>query len=159
MDGTRWPRLALVLALGAAALGACRDTQVLQPCGGLPDRTACPASRGGTCADPACSALYVCEDRSWVFVTDCPANIDAGVDAPLDAPSDGAPDGAICDAAPRAPDPACPPLQLPDCDLAIADACPGSACKEGCTGFLRCTPQGWTTEYAAYCDEDGALVK
>ena len=150
----RW--LGLVCLAAALAADGCRDTQVLEPCGQLPDETACPASRGGTCRDRACSALYVCEDRKWLFVTDCPQNLDAGADAAVDAVADAP---LPCDAAAPATDPACEALQQPDCDVAIADACPTTACKEGCTGFLRCTPQGWTIAYVAYCDEDGALVR
>lgn len=134
----------------------CRDTQIIEPCGQLPDDTACPASRGGTCLDRSCTALYACEDRTWVFVADCVGNVDAGTDAPADVIAETP---VACDAGVALPAASCEPLQLPDCDVALADACPATICKEGCTGFLRCTPQGWTAAYVAYCDEDGALVR
>ncbi|MCC6647452.1 MAG: hypothetical protein IT374_18000 [Polyangiaceae bacterium] len=151
MFARRWLRWSIALLAAAS----CRLAEVEEPCGALPDPTACPTARGGTCADRACSALYACESRRWVRVAECPRDADAGVDASVDASSDA----TSCDAAAPTTDPSCPPLQLPDCDVAVADACPASACKEGCTGFLRCTPLGWTAEYVAYCDEDGQLVR
>ncbi len=157
MDLRRWLCVTGALVATASVAASCRDVQVEEPCGALPDRAACPASRGGTCADRECSAIYACEERRWVLLAECPGT--HGADAGADDARDAARDAPTCDGAVPVPVAACPPLQPPDCDIAIADGCPASACKEGCTGFLRCTPQGWTDAYVAFCDDDGVLVR
>ena len=147
--------LALVLSAAALALAAmgCESVPATADCGALADKNACPLSGGGTCADPSCSAIYACRGGAWALVTRCMNDLDAGPSA------DAAPEASTCATVmlPPATD-TCPALQAPDCDATLVDQCPASACSTGCTGFLRCTPGGWSVGYVAYCDEGGTLV-
>ncbi len=143
-----------VLAFGVCA--SCRNGEYERPCGQLPDVTACPVRGGGTCADETCAAIYSCRDGTWVLRETCssdggPRDADPW-DAKPDAPLCG--DAAVLDGAVST----CEPLLEPDCDWAIAANCPTMACSGGCDGFLRCTKDGWSAGYVAYCDEDGQLV-
>jgi hypothetical protein len=153
-------RGALSLALGAFAVlvvaaSGCQAAPETPSCGKIPEATGCPVSGGGSCADPSCAAIYACRDHVWALVTRCNNDLDAGVtpDGATDA------DAGACAAVTLPPASAsCPALQAPDCDASLVDQCPGAACTTGCTGFLRCTPEGWSSAYVAYCDENGMLV-
>lgn len=146
---------AIAASLVASATNGCNDDTGDEPCGSLPDRTACPLARGGTCSDPDCAAVYSCRDGAWTLVQRCSPH------PPADAGTADTGDGASCgDASAVDPGgPTCASLQLPDCDARIMDTCPAKACSTGCTGFLRCTNGEWSPLYVAYCDEDGVLVQ
>ncbi len=45
-------------------------------CNDIPDG-GCPTDRGGSCDDPACAAIYTCNDGIWSFAQKC-APIEAG---------------------------------------------------------------------------------
>lgn len=135
---------------------ACQDMPKIIPCDTIPEG-GCNATRGGTCEDPVCEALYRCIDGSWTQTATCEPSADAGVthdasaeDAQLDAAlcSDGPVfDGAV----------GCrPALQLPDCSLEVALGCAESACSTGCEDFFGCTDEGW--ELYAYCDTQAGLI-
>jgi hypothetical protein len=152
------------VALAALAAGACTSTALPVDCGPLPDRTACPAEGGGSCADRGCSALYACTAVGWQLAEECPGGAPGG-GAPGGGGSGGQGGaggaGAAC-ATPAPPAPAgaapCEPLQAPECDESVARSCPAAACSTaGCETFLRCTNGAWQDEVAAYC-ENGALV-
>lgn len=137
----------------AAPLG-CQPSPVIAVCDELPDPTACPTGRGGTCKDPECSALYECVEGTWERVQICEQNHAGGggagqggqgaqggcLEVPIDtdSPFDG------CG----------PDLQPPDCPVEAASAC--QPCTTGCLDFFSCDSDGWTL--VAYCDEDGAFV-
>lgn len=141
---------------------ACDDPVLPRPCGVLPDPTACPASsRGGTCEDRSCSALYTCRDGSWVFVEACPDNLagQGGTAGQAGAGSGGAGVGGAGGCLSVTSPGGCPTLQFPDCDAALIEACPAEACALGCEAFLRCEGPDWSENYAGYCDENGELME
>lgn len=141
--------LASGLLFGAVA---CETLPPRLDCGALPDASACPTSRGGTCDDAACSALYRCTESGWAFVQRCEVGGFGGAGAGGAGGAAGAP---LCEQVTR--DAACPALQPPDCDEAAARACPTQACLGQCDVFLTCTSSGWSEEIAGYCDE-GELI-
>lgn len=158
--GRRGPvlRALAFLGLGLLAPVGCDDPPPLPDCGALPEVSACPAARGGTCDDRDCTALYTCLEHGWSLVRRCDRAASGG------SPSGGA-GGAggaggeggarLCEQTLR--DPACVPLQPPDCDAAAARSCPLQACLGSCEVFLICISSGWSEEIAGYCDE-GELV-
>lgn len=146
----RWP-LALLLVLG------CDDLPPEPTCGPLPDRSACPAERGGSCSDRSCSALYSCKETTWVFVQRCDQNAAGAAGAGAAGAGAAAGAGGTCSGALTDPG-GCPSLQSPDCNAAILDACPADACSLGCEAFLRCENNEWSTNYVAYCSDDGELI-
>jgi len=149
----RTARLVSVAALAAAALAAlvpaCMDdVGPASPCTNVPPG-GCPLSRGVACEDPACEAVYACRPGNvWELDRRCPprdpvdastrdasaADADAGVEPSLDASLD-APPGAYGG-------PGCGPLQLPDCSLGFALACPSGCC--GCEDLFVCENGGWS---------------
>lgn len=146
--------LVLLHAAPVVLTAGCESTPEVTPCGILPEKDACPASEGGTCADVSCTAIYKCTAGQWSLVQRCQSPVDAGS-------SDAAamPDAQVCQPTMIPGGPTCTPLEAPDCDASLVDQCPAMACSTGCTGFLRCTAAGWSTDYVAYCDEGGTLVK
>ena len=134
---------------------ACEDPPTADTCGALPDPSACPAARGGTCEDRSCTALYACREGRWTLVETCPESTGGAGGASGAAGQGGNQGGASCtEPAPSA----CLPLQKPDCDAALIEACPAEACALGCEGFLRCEGADWSETYEAYCDENGELI-
>lgn len=152
----------LGLVLGASLAG-CDNQPPLLRCGALPDFSACPSSRGGTCDDKSCASLYTCTEDGWVFVARCD-NATGG--AAGSGGAAGAEAGAAGDAGaggePLCGQPTrefnCITLQAPDCDEANARACPTQACIGACDQFFRCTADGWSEEVVGYCSDDGELV-
>jgi hypothetical protein len=70
--------LAVLFVLGVAGLGgglflACRDdSPPAQACRNIP-AGGCPRARGVACTDPACEAVYLCnEDGTWTLERTCP---------------------------------------------------------------------------------------
>lgn len=137
-------------ALGAAALGGCEGDEGLLLCGEIPLQ-GCPAGRGGSCTDETCAALYDCVEGRWTVVTSC--GRDGGTE-PLSEVEAGC-EQAELDAGLEAT--GCKPdLQLPDCPVAAARTCVGSACLTGCLDFYACSTEGW--RLVAYCDDDSRVV-
>ena len=154
-------KLSLLVAVFAALASGCEATPPLPSCGRIPEPDACPASAGGACSDPTCSAIYACSESGWQLIMRCPnpAPSDASGDAGGDEGGDG---GDAGDEAPCAPGPvqttnSCPPLETPDCDAQLIDGCPAQACATGCEGFLRCEGPDWSAAYVAYCDANGVF--
>jgi hypothetical protein len=141
-----------MVAIGTAGCDEPQET----PCGLLGEEGACPESRGGSCDDRSCTALYRCEDGDWTFSKRCDrSGDDAG--APDDASFEDATSVPECVASQAPVEASCEPLQLPECDARIADECQASACLTGCEAFLRCVDGQWAAALAAYC-EDGVLM-
>ena len=122
------------------AAGGCRDdVPTALPCRNVPDG-GCPRSKGVSCEDPSCRAVYLCrEGNVWELEQTCPSR-------PPPAPVDASVRDALPDALPDAPPgawggPGCGPLQVPDCALAVGLACPGGCC--GCDDFFVCEGGGW----------------
>ena len=151
-------RTTFVLSALLAMLASCSDPPVPASCGELPDPNACPASAGGSCSDPDCAAIYRCNDGAWTLVTRCD-QADAGTST-TSLPDAGEPSCGDASAAVSATDPACTPLQAPECEASIAMSCPAAACTTtGCDTFLVCVPgTGWAAKVWGYCDEDSQLV-
>lgn len=141
------PRVAFVLLFAGAvlaAVAACEDATVPEPCSDIP-AGGCPLSRGVACEDPACEAVYACRpDNVWELQGMCPtreagapsdaaAAVDADMPAPFDASLD-APPGAYGG-------PGCASLQVPDCALGVVLGC-GGCC--GCEDLFICEDNGWT---------------
>jgi hypothetical protein len=161
--------LAFLAAVSTAVVAAvaCQGLPPIQPCGEIPGE-GCPAASGGTCADLTCSALYDCEEGSWVLLQTCPVpeggaggggtggaggggtGADAGPCVPVTL--DAGPLGADC----------MPDLAFPDCDF-DAITCADTACFTGCSDFFICSgstqlcmggaPPCWVD--VAYCDDYG----
>jgi hypothetical protein len=151
--------LAIAVALATLADAACDDGGPPdQPCTGIPDG-GCPLSHGVACEDPLCEAAYAClPGNVWKLDHVCPAHeggardgssSDGGADAsaqPVDASVD-APPGAYGG-------PGCGPLQIPDCSVGFALACPpGSGCCD-CEDLFVCD-DGWT--FWGVCTLDGGV--
>lgn len=131
-----------VLALGLAA--SCSDEPTPEPCTNIPPG-GCPLSRGVACEDPACEAVYQCRPGNvWEIDRPCPAREAASVDAYAPDASEAAPSrDANVDAPPGAfGGPGCAALQLPDCSLGLALACPNVDCC-GCEELFVCEGGGW----------------
>jgi hypothetical protein len=139
-----------------AAIAACDEQPPKLDCGALPEGNACPTSKGGTCDDRACDALYQCTETGWAFVQRCAGSAGAGGSAGVAGSGGAAGAGALCQQVTR--DAACPELQPPDCDEAAARACPTQACLGSCEVFLTCTSAGWSEELAGYCDEEELVL-
>ena len=147
---------ALILLQCVLALGC--DERIHTTCGELPEANACPQSRGGTCDDTSCSALYRCDSNGkWTKVKTCDQNIsDGGVkDSGSETSNNCTPRN---DVGADEPGESCANLQAPDCDLFVAAICPESACTSGCDSFLRCENGSWSDSYIAYCNENGELI-
>lgn len=145
--------------LACLLLLACDDPPTRRPCGALPDPSACPANRGGTCEDPSCSALFLCRAGSWEAVETCPRPVGGAGGAAGDGGAAGQGAGQAGAGLCEAPPSGCVPLQPPDCDAALLDLCPAELCALGCGGFLRCEGADWSEGYVAYCDENGELLE
>jgi hypothetical protein len=136
---------ALLLVVGSPA--ACSDDAALAvPCANIPIG-GCPLSRGVACEDPACEAVYACRAGNvWELDHRCPSRAGVDADAARDAPGrEDAP--TLLDAGTDAPPgasggPGCAQLQLPDCSLGFALACPSGCC--GCEDLFVCQGGGWS---------------
>jgi len=153
--------------LGVAAVctfgwvGACEDGTPALPCVDAP-ATGCPEDYGAdACRDPACSAVYTCDNGKWVFVRAC-SSADAAVDA-TGARDSGAPGDVVTADGAAAPIDAsagafggagCISLEPPDCPLGVALACKSSDCC-GCQDLFVCADGGWSAWGACV---DGAVV-
>ncbi|MCA9618808.1 MAG: hypothetical protein KC731_07300, partial [Myxococcales bacterium] len=58
-------------AFATLVLVGCPSFPDVVPCGQLPDPTACPVGRGGTCEPRSCTALYDCVDGRWRLAEEC----------------------------------------------------------------------------------------
>jgi hypothetical protein len=157
--GARVVRVGLLGALFSlcGCFVACDNQPPLLRCGALPDPSACPSTRGGTCDDKTCDSLYTCTEEGWVFVARCDGGGEPGGAGGAGGDSAaGAGGEPLCGQAER--EFVCIPLQPPDCDEANARACPTQACIGACDVFFRCTADGWAEDVVGYCDDDGELV-
>lgn len=158
MSFTRAARRSVALglagsALGISALAGCPSWPDVEACGQLPDVTACPIGRGGTCEDRACTALYDCVEGSWSLLKTCPAPTDTadGSDEVVPAAEE---DCATVTVDRSGEALGCEPdLQEPDCPASAVEGC--SPCLTGCTDFFLCTTPGW--QVIAHCGEDGRV--
>jgi len=132
----------------------CQPSRDIVPCGQLPDVTGCPTSRGGTCSDPECAALYECVDGTWDKVASCDQDTTTSVGGGgQGGHGTGGCSEVVIDISGQAV--GCQPdLQEPDCPVAAAQAC--QPCLTGCVDFFFCASDGWLS--VAYCDRNGALV-
>lgn len=138
-----------------ATLAGCQGFEDIPECGVVP-AGGCPTSRGGSCDDQACAAIYACTESGWALRKTCER--DGGEDA-SDAATE--PDGPMCGDAVTMEGMAdtCDPNEVltPDCPIQVALGCPGTACLTGCADFFVCRTDGWVE--AAYCDDvTGELV-
>lgn len=136
---------------------ACEEPLQRYPCGVLPDPSACPASRGGSCEDRSCSALYECKANSWVFVETCAQKESGGAGGVGGTGQAGnsLAGASLCEVSNSTE---CSALQLPDCDESLLKTCtPDEVCELGCEGFLRCEGGEWSVSYVAYCNEEGEV--
>ena len=143
--------LAVLFVLGVAGLGgglflACRDdSPPAQACRNIP-AGGCPRSRGVACTDPACEAVYLCnEDGTWTLERTCPKRQELPDTAPPPPEGDGA--APATDAGFVVPPganggPGCLPLQSPDCSLGLGLSCTKGCC--GCEDLFVCENGGWT---------------
>ncbi|AKU96836.1 hypothetical protein AKJ09_03500 [Labilithrix luteola] len=139
--------LAIVTACSGDAPTASACTNI--PAGG------CPLSRGVACEDLSCEAVYRCLDgNQWVLDHACPAHDASSVEHDAEADAADASDGgaSVRDAAIDAPPgasggPGCDTLQVPDCSLGFALACPSGCCE--CEDLFVCQNGGW--EYWGSC--------
>lgn len=147
--GGRFSVAALAVCAGllaaATSTPSCSDAATAQPCADIPPG-GCALSRGVACEDPACVAVYACRAGNvWELDRSCPPR-DAGspTDAKLDAgDASNPPRDASTDPPPGAYGGAgCGALQLPDCSLGLALACPSGCC--GCEDLFVCENGGWS---------------
>ncbi len=144
------PFVALSAIVAVMLVQACKSKRI-ETCGVLPDPTACPVERGGTCEDETCSALYGCFDTEWVLQESCEQMGTGG--SPVGAGGsggEGACNGVEIDRTGQSTN-CSPPLQEPDCPAAAAELC--RPCETVCVDFFLCRADGWVS--VAFCDEDG----
>jgi hypothetical protein len=161
MRVTLYGIIAVVVSCNLGAVAGCEDTTPALPCVDAPP-TGCPDDFGAdVCQDPACSAVYSCDNGKWTFVRACgPADgsVDASVAREAGAPEDAlasdrgeieidAPVGAFGGAG-------CVSLEPPDCPLGVALYCKSSDCC-GCEDLFVCADGGWNPWGACV---DGAVV-
>lgn len=146
--------LIISTALGAvlSSVSGCGSNRI-QRCGVLPDPEACPIERGGTCEDPACTALYGCYDGEWRLEETCSQAGSGGAGAQGASPAAGGCNGVQIDRTGEAVG-CSPPLQEPDCPAAAAELC--RPCETVCVDFYLCRAEGW--EAVAFCDENRNVV-
>jgi hypothetical protein len=162
--------LLLLGAVGTAAL-------LVLTCQGLPDGATCddipdggcPIDRGGSCDDPTCGAIYLCNNGVWSVGQICPPNdgggpggggVGGGTTVPEGGPICSHDGGGACtpvviDAGSTASD-CTPDLACGDCEVSAAYGCAECACATGCLDFYVCRPDGWHS--VAYCTDNGTLV-
>ena len=145
--------MAVVLSLAPLALASCGDALDDKPCTNIP-AGGCPLSKGVACEDPSCVAAYACRSGNvWELDHMCPGHeagpvIEASTDASDASMEVSRPFDAAIDAPPGANGgPGCGPLQVPDCTLGFALACPSGCC--GCEDLFVCQNGGWN--YYATC--------
>ena len=139
-------------ALALLAVPACSESANDHACTSIP-AGGCPLSRGVACEDPTCEAVYACRPGNvWELDHACPAR-EAG--APKDAALDAPPlRDATIDAPPGANGgPGCDALQVPDCALGLALACPSGCCD--CEDLFVCRNGGWVAW--GTCSPDGGI--
>jgi len=150
--------IGVVGLLGGSALAfvACRDdSPTVQPCRNVP-AGGCPRSRGLACTDPACEAVYLCnEDGTWTLERECPKRTPLPEAAPPPPEADAA---VLRDAGFELPPgayggPGCPTLQSPDCALGTSVACSNGCC--GCEDLFVCQNGGW--EPWGFCGDAGPV--
>lgn len=150
------PAVTFALVLPSIVGLSCHGDPI-ETCGLIPEG-GCPVSRGGSCEDATCLALYTCVDGAWAVTEDCPPIEDAGADGDAGDEAD-AWDGS-CTVPPidhTGQTTGCvPDLQSPDCPIEAAESCAETACLTRCTDFFLCTKDGWVA--LAYCDDQGTLV-
>lgn len=138
----------VTFCLSLALLIACGSYPEAIPCGQIPP-DGCPLSRGGTCDDATCAAIYGCVDGVWHHVETCsnmPQDAGTGPDACTIVTIDRTGETTGCK----------PDLQNPDCPVAAAEQCASTVCQSECIDFFLCTKDGWSV--VAYCNEDGEFV-
>jgi hypothetical protein len=164
-------QLAALATMAAWWQGACAGSEILS-CSEIP-AGGCPSSRGGSCDDGACHALYDCVAGDWQLAELCPAGSGGqaagGGSAGQGAVGGAAGAGGAAGGAGEAGTGGCPgalldhsgevtgcvpELLLPDCPVIAAETC--QPCLTGCLDFFLCLPVGWLA--VAYCDEHGTLV-
>jgi len=135
-------------SLAVAATPSCAEEATAQACTNVP-AGGCPLSRGVSCEDPTCAAVYACRDGNvWELDRTCPpreagAPVDAGEASDAADAAPNPPRDASTDAPPGAyGGPGCDVLQLPDCSLGLALACPSGCC--GCEDLFVCESGGWS---------------
>lgn len=148
--------VAALAGAGAVAFSACRDdSPTVQPCKNIP-AGGCPRSRGLACTDPACEAVYLCnEDGTWTFERSCPPRQPVPEASAPPPPVDAAVDRDAGFVLPPGSHggPGCPTLQSPDCALGTAAGCPNGCC--GCEDLFVCENGGW--ESWGFCGDAGPV--
>jgi hypothetical protein len=149
-------RVAALILWILAALQGCQGFDSAPHCSELP-QGACPDSRGGSCKDQACTAIYTCTEHGWVLNAVC--DRDGGVADTGKEAADGPWSCGDASVELEGATSGCDPNELtaPDCPVQAATGCAETACLTGCADFFLCKTEGWIA--VAYCDEDtGALI-
>jgi hypothetical protein len=147
-------------------VASCQDLPNGTPCEGIPSG-GCPIDRGGSCDDPDCSAIYLCDNGHWHISEVCPVRTedggmpDGGDAGPVSVCMGG--DGGTCtpvtfDTTGQTAN--CSPAldaTQGDCPANVAEgSCAECVCLSGCLTFLLCTTPGWVE--VGYCTCDGTFV-
>lgn len=137
------------VAVLCVTIMGCRGCNERKLCSALPEG-GCPLSRGGTCSDLQCSALYACMEGAWELYEQC---ADATSSASLSTSGSGGCGSVAIDVADEA-EGCMPDLQPPDCPHEVLESC--RPCGAECIDFYACTRSGWLD--VAYCTEAGNVV-
>jgi hypothetical protein len=158
-----------VVATVVVVTATCQGIPDGATCDDIPDG-GCPTDRGGSCADPTCSAIYLCNNGLWSLGQICPpydagsggGGVGGSATVPEAGPLCSHDGGGTCtpvviDAGNTADPSTCTPdLMCGDCTVSAAYGCKECACTTGCDDFYICTPLGWVS--VAYCDQNGNLI-
>ena len=135
----------------------CANSSGIELCKEIPT-DGCPMSRGGSCDDESCAALYSCVDGFWKLVETCSSGGPGGGGAGAGGGSGGVGAAGGCGAASidktNQAQGCMPALQSPDCPVEAPESC--APCVTGCIDFFMCVSDGW--QVVAYCTEEGDLV-
>lgn len=158
------------LVASATAASSCQGLPEGETCSDIPDG-GCPIDRGGSCADPTCDAIFLCNNGLWSLETKCPAQqvpeggtgsggSGTGGSAPTPCTTDPVGDAGCTvvnlDAGDTATE-CTPDLMDGDCPWQVAQgSCVECVCLTGCLDFYTCTPAGWVS--VAYCDDSGDFI-
>jgi hypothetical protein len=154
---------AAVLGTGIA-IWSCQDLPNGIPCSDIPPG-GCPIDRGGSCDDPTCSEIYLCENGVWVASQTCgPHDGGTGTGGDAGTPNPCVPDSGTCTPTminTKGETTGCTPdLMFPDCPAAAAQGCAECVCTTGCADFYLCLqpdagmPPEWVSVAGCTCEGD-----
>jgi hypothetical protein len=156
----------LATVVGVTLAASCQGLPDGRPCKDIP-AGGCPIDRGGSCDDPTCSAIFLCNNGVWNIGQVCSPQDGGTAGTAGTGGGDGGNNNAACtgDGGPcteahlnltgQTTD-CTPDLMAPDCPVEAAEGCAECACLTGCIDFYVCTAPGWVS--VAYCDDRGNLI-